>query len=112
VTPEKLIEQLALVDVGEVADAIAGNPLRNAMKASTIEIVALALRLRDLEAAASAAFALLTSVDELAEETCFSLRTPSLRALVERHTEALSSALAALGYVPKPKEIVSEPTHI
>ncbi len=108
---EHMVEQLGRVDVGAVAEFVVANPRRNAISVSTIEIEALALRLRDLERAAGEAFGLLSSLDALTDIGCAGDQAVALRSAVQAHLEALSSALAELGYVPM-QGVLNDPAHI
>lgn len=92
-----LAEQLAAVDPIAVANAIVAQGKRGAIKASTVEIIAMATLLTALVRAADIAFDVLATADRLLDE-----KDPAVRRAIADQTRSKISDLAAellkLGY--------------
>lgn len=101
-----LSEMLADPDPVEAAERIAGNPLYEAMRVSTLEIAAMAVRLVELENIAGATFQLLDLLDRAhaSGRPAGAVYTADVRELID----TVASALQALGYETTTEEPANE----
>ena len=94
------------IDAATAASKVAAAGPRAAIALSTLEVVAVCVRAANLEEVAGGAFQLLSRIDELAAlRPAYSVedrvRLDTLQPAIAALTATLSSALAALGYVPE-----------
>lgn len=84
-------------DAVATAERVCGDPVRQATRISTLESIAMAVRLLTLEDVAGGAYQMLAHFDELAAKPA-GPRADALRRSLKTITETLSSTLASLGY--------------
>ncbi|MGL5166664.1 MAG: hypothetical protein ACRC9K_12330 [Afipia sp.] len=90
-------EQVLAVDVPVLAQRILDGGSRGAIQASTIEIVAMALQLNDMDAVVTATFNMMVSANRLYDEKDPTKRE-ALRELVLIQIKAIEETLIRLGY--------------
>jgi hypothetical protein len=105
--PATLADQVALVDVDAVAARIASSGPRFAIQASTIEIIAMAVRIGRLRTIADLTYDMLAFADIVTAQRDRDTRA-ALRPELSQKISVLGAALEALGYgqstSPAPEE--------
>ena len=102
-------EQVLAVDVPALARRIQEQGSRAAIQASTVEILAMAVQLNDLNPIVEKVFKLFTTADALQAQRDPKARAP-LRGEVSELIYDIADALTALGY-PKPPTTNQEKTN-